>query len=134
MGHMPLSESKLPLSEAQLPLSEAQLAFSGAHLPLSEAQLPLSEAHLPLPEAQVPLSEVQALTLLQQTQNFQLLCHEIHLCSSRAHFFKVFGFQGTFTSSVTLQESITCHSYIILEAIIVDNFLVVLFLQRGGSK
>ena len=79
MGNMPLSESKFPLYEAQLPLSEEQLAFS-------EAQLPLSEAHLPLSEAQVPLSEVQALTLLQQNQIFQLLCHEIHLCTSRAHF------------------------------------------------
>ena len=87
MGHMPLSESKLPLSEAQLPLSEAQLAFS-------EAQLPLSEAHLPLSEAQVPLSEVQALTLLQQNQIFQLLCREIHLCASRAHFSKFLGFKA----------------------------------------
>ena len=49
-------------------------------------------------------------------------------------FVKVFGFWGMLTSSDTLLESITFHSYIILEAVIVDNVLVVLFLQRGGSK
>ena len=65
---------------------------------------------------------------------FKLVCHKIQLYASRAHFFKVFGFQGTLASSDTLLESITFHSYIILEAIIVDNVLVFLFVQRGGSK
>ena len=77
------------------------MSFSDLHLPFSDAHLPFSETQLLISEPQVPLYEVQAPTILPQ--NMIDKC-EIISCPSEEHFFKVYVFLGTFTSSGILRN------------------------------